>query len=175
MSTAKRTGHKASPALPIFDHAAEAAVLGHLLLDPVEAWPETSAAGLSTHDFVAPGYTEIFAAAKNQYERGQAADVVGVYQRMLAEGRTDIVREFTKFSQFLVVTHNKRTVSAADTISRCRAWPTIWEKSFLDVCNWSWKRSSLTTETWIGTRLSRISRLIASISGRIESERLSEP
>ena len=29
---------------------------------------------------------------------------------------TDIVREFTKFSQFLVVTHNKRTVSAADTI-----------------------------------------------------------
>lgn len=29
---------------------------------------------------------------------------------------TDIVREFTKYSQFLVVTHNKRTVSAADTI-----------------------------------------------------------
>ena len=29
---------------------------------------------------------------------------------------TDIVREFTKFSHFLVVTHNKRTVSAADTI-----------------------------------------------------------
>jgi chromosome segregation protein len=29
---------------------------------------------------------------------------------------TDIVREFTKFSQFLVITHNKRTVSAADAI-----------------------------------------------------------
>lgn len=29
---------------------------------------------------------------------------------------TDIVREFTRYSQFLVVTHNKRTVSAADTI-----------------------------------------------------------
>lgn len=29
---------------------------------------------------------------------------------------TDIVREFTRYSQFLVVTHNKRTVSAANTI-----------------------------------------------------------
>ncbi len=29
---------------------------------------------------------------------------------------TDIVHEFTKFSQFLVITHNKRTVSAADAI-----------------------------------------------------------
>lgn len=29
---------------------------------------------------------------------------------------TDIVREFTIFSQFLVITHNKRTVSAADAI-----------------------------------------------------------
>jgi len=29
---------------------------------------------------------------------------------------TDIVREFTRWSQFLVVTHNKRTVSAANTI-----------------------------------------------------------
>ena len=29
---------------------------------------------------------------------------------------TDILRDFTKFSQFLVITHNKRTVSAADTI-----------------------------------------------------------
>ncbi|MDR2980864.1 MAG: hypothetical protein LBV12_01310, partial [Puniceicoccales bacterium] len=29
---------------------------------------------------------------------------------------TDIVREFTRYSQFLVVTHNKRTVSASDTI-----------------------------------------------------------
>lgn len=29
---------------------------------------------------------------------------------------TDIVREFTRFSQFLVITHNKRTVSAADAI-----------------------------------------------------------
>lgn len=29
---------------------------------------------------------------------------------------TEIVREFTRFSQFLVVTHNKRTVSAAGTI-----------------------------------------------------------
>lgn len=28
----------------------------------------------------------------------------------------DILRDFTKFSQFLVITHNKRTVSAADTI-----------------------------------------------------------
>ena len=29
---------------------------------------------------------------------------------------TDIIREFTRFSQFLVITHNKRTVSAADAI-----------------------------------------------------------
>ena len=29
---------------------------------------------------------------------------------------TDIVRQFTKYSQFLVITHNKRTVSAADAI-----------------------------------------------------------
>jgi chromosome segregation protein len=29
---------------------------------------------------------------------------------------TDIIRDFTKFSQFLVITHNKRTVSAADAI-----------------------------------------------------------
>jgi len=29
---------------------------------------------------------------------------------------TDIIREFTRYSQFLVITHNKRTVSAADAI-----------------------------------------------------------
>jgi chromosome segregation protein len=29
---------------------------------------------------------------------------------------TDIIREFTRHSQFLVITHNKRTVSAADAI-----------------------------------------------------------
>ncbi len=29
---------------------------------------------------------------------------------------TNILREFTKYSQFLVVTHNKRTIAAADTI-----------------------------------------------------------
>lgn len=29
---------------------------------------------------------------------------------------TDIIREFTRFSQFIVITHNKRTVSAADAI-----------------------------------------------------------
>ena len=29
---------------------------------------------------------------------------------------TDIIRDFTKFSQFIVITHNKRTVSAADVI-----------------------------------------------------------
>lgn len=29
---------------------------------------------------------------------------------------TDIIREFTRFSQFLVITHNKRTVSTADAI-----------------------------------------------------------
>ena len=29
---------------------------------------------------------------------------------------TEIIRDFTKFSQFLVITHNKRTVSAADAI-----------------------------------------------------------
>jgi chromosome segregation protein len=29
---------------------------------------------------------------------------------------TDIIRDFTRFSQFIVITHNKRTVSAADAI-----------------------------------------------------------
>ena len=29
---------------------------------------------------------------------------------------TDILKEFTKYSQFLVISHSKKTVSAADTI-----------------------------------------------------------
>jgi len=29
---------------------------------------------------------------------------------------TDLLKEFIRYSQFLVITHNKRTMSAADTI-----------------------------------------------------------
>lgn len=55
---------------------------------------------------------------------------------------TDIVREFTKFSQFLVVTHNKRTVSAADTIYGV----TMQEKGVTKLFSMRFNQSTLDAE-----------------------------
>lgn len=56
---------------------------------------------------------------------------------------TDIVREFTRYSQFLVVTHNKRTVSAANTIYGV----TMQERGVTQVLSMRYNSDSGDTET----------------------------
>ena len=56
---------------------------------------------------------------------------------------TDIVREFTRYSQFLVVTHNKRTVSAAGTIYGV----TMQERGVTQLLSMRFNRESGDTET----------------------------
>lgn len=56
---------------------------------------------------------------------------------------TDIVKEFTRYSQFLVVTHNKRTVSAAGTIYGV----TMQERGVTQLLSMRFNRESGDTET----------------------------
>ncbi len=56
---------------------------------------------------------------------------------------TDIVREFTRFSQFLVVTHNKRTVSVAGTIYGV----TMQERGVTQMLSMRFNKESGDTET----------------------------
>ncbi len=56
---------------------------------------------------------------------------------------TDIVKEFTKYSQFLVVTHNKRTVSAADMIYGV----TMQERGVTQLLSMRFNRENDSTET----------------------------
>lgn len=56
---------------------------------------------------------------------------------------TDIVKEFTRYSQFLVVTHNKRTVSAAETIYGV----TMQERGVTQLLSMRFNRESGDTET----------------------------
>jgi regulatory protein RepA len=85
---ARRTQQPA-PAHPLFDTAAEAEVLGYLLIDPATGWPEASAAGLTGDDFTSGEHRLVFAAAREQYEKDQDADVIGVYERLRAQGVQD--------------------------------------------------------------------------------------
>lgn len=85
----RRTQNQHAPARPLFDTAAEAEVLGCLLLDPTNTWPEASAAGLSIEDFTSGEHRQVFEAAREQFERGQEADAIGVYERMRAKGVQD--------------------------------------------------------------------------------------
>lgn len=86
---ARRTQQQPAPAHPLFDTAAESEVLGCLLLDPANAWPEAGAAGLTDDDFTAGEHRQVFAAAREQYERGQECDVIGVHERLRAQGDQD--------------------------------------------------------------------------------------
>jgi RecA-family ATPase len=87
--SARRTQNQPTPSRPLFDTAAEAEVLGCLLLDPTNTWPEASAAGLTLDDFTSGEHRLVFEAAKEQFERSQDADSIGVYERMRAKGIQD--------------------------------------------------------------------------------------
>lgn len=86
---AQRTQHQPAPSCPLFDHSAEAELLGCMLLDPATAWPEACTAGLTVEDLDVAEHRQILTAAREQYERGQAADVFGVYERLRARGVQD--------------------------------------------------------------------------------------
>ena len=54
----------------------------------------------------------------------------------------DILRQFTKHSQFLIITHNKRTIASADTIYGV----TMQERGVSKVLSMRFNRDSGTTE-----------------------------